>query len=53
VRQAANEFELTKKPGKKWLIFQNLVTNNPAIITQKNTLSKLKDLISRWSNIAL
>lgn len=46
VRQAADEFELAKEIGKKVVDFQNLLTNNPAIITKKDTLSKLKDLIN-------
>lgn len=46
VRQAADEFELAKETGKKVVDFQNLLTNHPAIITQKDTLSKLKDLIN-------
>lgn len=46
VRQAADEFELAKETGKKVVDFQNLLMNNPAILTQKYTLSKLKDLIN-------
>jgi two-component system, chemotaxis family, sensor kinase Cph1 len=46
VRQAADEFELAKETGKKVVDFQNLLINNPYTLTQKSTLSKLKDLIN-------
>lgn len=46
VRQTADEFELAKETGKKVVDFQNLLINNPYTLTQKSTLSKLKDLIN-------
>lgn len=46
VRQAADDFELSKETGKKVVDFQNLLINNPHTLTQKSTLSKLKDLIN-------
>lgn len=46
VRQAADEFELAKETGKKLIEFQNLLLNNPHTITEKSTLSKLKDLVN-------
>ena len=46
VRQAADEFELSKETGKKVVDFQNLLINNPNTLTQKSTLLKLKDLIN-------
>ncbi len=46
VRQAADEFELTKETVKKTVDFQNLLINNSHTFTQNSTLSKLKDLIN-------
>ena len=46
VRQAADEFELSKETGKKIVELQNLLINNPHTLTQKCPLSKLKELIN-------
>jgi len=46
VRQVADEFELTKETAKKVVEFQNLLHDNHQTLTQKSSLTKLKDLIN-------
>ncbi|MFA9213197.1 MAG: ATP-binding protein [Candidatus Methylacidiphilales bacterium] len=46
VRQAADEYKITKNTSKKTVDLQNLLINNPYTLTHKSILSKLKDLIN-------